>query len=900
MTSNDEYLGQKTETKSQSPLIGDNTNKAGFDDKYDESKLTKEEKLRRRQEKFKAWNLKKNKGKTSDGTEDGTQNSKTGIEKKLEEWKKKRLREQHESDSKSPVGNSATSLYRLPSFKVAKTPSKEKSDNNGFKKKRIAIEDFEGDEDDGAHRPVFKKPSLNLNKQENFAGADDTPRESDDDLDIFLKNLEDEKLADIGAQPNSNLKDIDGEALNSDTDNDEDLEEDEEKKEQDLLSSKLKKFHNKEIELNDVNHSEIDYKPFRKDFYKEPKEIADMTEAEVDLMRLDLGGIRVKGSSPPRPISKWSHLGLPNSIMTILKEKLAYNSPSPIQSQALPAIMKGRDIIGVAKTGSGKTLSFSLPLLRHVQDQPPLLPGDGPIGLIMTPTRELASQIHKEISHFSKRLNISTCCCFGGSSIEPQIGELKKGSQVLVGTPGRIIDLLAANNGRVTNLRRVTYLVLDEADRMFDMGFEPQVMKVVTRIRSDVQIVLFSATFPRKMELLARKILKDPLEIVIGGVSVVPKEIDQRVEILDCDKNDSNIFDIKFNKLLDILSDFFKENISSKVLIFVETQTAADDLLVKLIAKEITCLVIHGGKDQVDRKHAIKDFSSKNSGLDILIATSVAARGLDVKGLDLVINFDAASHLEDYVHRVGRTGRAGKNGTAITFVARDQEKAMADLVRAMKASKGAECEIDEVLLENSRKFFEKVKQGKEKINFGFGGKGLDNLQEIRDSTKDLQRKVYGESEGVTDTGKQDSTANKPVLSETYAAQLPDFHIVEGRAPETAGPDKCKFHARVTINDLPQTARWFTVNRESLTKIIDSTGTSVTNKGQFYPSNAKIPKYIKQNGKDVPAPSKLYLLVEGLTESSVKSATSMLRSRMIEGLEIAAKKEAKAPTGKYTV
>lgn len=293
--------------------------------------------------------------------------------------------------------------------------------------------------------------------------------------------------------------------------------------------------------------------------------------------------------------------------------------------------MSGRDVIGVAKTGSGKTIAFTLPLLRHIKDQRPVSGGDGPISIIMSPTRELAMQIYKEAKPFLKVLNLRGVACYGGSPISEDIASMKKGAELVVCTPGRMIDLLTANNGRVTNLRRVTYLVLDEADRMFDMGFEPQVMKIINNIRPDAQKVLFSATFPKTMDALARKILVKPLEITVGGRSVVAPEIDQRVEVRDADT--------KFTRLLEILGEMSQEEEEDlRALIFVDRQEAADDLFRELLQKGYVCASLHGGKDQVDRDEAITNF--KNGDVPIIVATSVAARGLDVKELKVVIVSD--------------------------------------------------------------------------------------------------------------------------------------------------------------------------------------------------------------------------------------------------------------------
>merc|ERR1719195_1488477 len=257
-----------------------------------------------------------------------------------------------------------------------------------------------------------------------------------------------------------------------------------------------------------------------------------MTDLEVEEYRASLEGIKCKGKNVPRPIKNWVQCGVSAKILHLLK-KFNYDKPTPIQAQAMPVIMSGRDAIGIAKTGSGKTLAFLLPLFRHIADQDPLEEGDGPIAIIMTPTRELCLQIGKECRKFVKAIDARAVCVYGGTGISEQIAELKRGAEIIVCTPGRMIDMLAANGGRVTNCRRVTYLVLDEADRMFDMGFEPQVMKIIENCRPDRQTVMFSATFPRLMQGLARRILLTPVEVQVGGRSVVSNEIEQHVEVIE-------------------------------------------------------------------------------------------------------------------------------------------------------------------------------------------------------------------------------------------------------------------------------------------------------------------------------------------------------------------------------
>ena len=284
-----------------------------------------------------------------------------------------------------------------------------------------------------------------------------------------------------------------------------------------------------------MDHSTINYAAFQKDLYREVREVTKMTEEEVKAYRKEIDNIKVRGKRIPKPIKTWSQSGLSERVIEIMK-KAGFVKPLPIQAQALPIVMSGRDCIGIAKTGSGKTLAFVLPMLRHIKAQEGLESGDGPIGLVMAPTRELVQQIGKEIKHFTKFLDLIAVCVYGGSGVANQINELKRGCEIVVCTPGRMIDLLVTSNGKITNLRRVTFLVLDEADRMFDMGFEPQITRIVSNIRPDRQTVMFSATFPRQVEVLARKLLQEPIEILVGGRSVVNADITQFVEIRSPDE----------------------------------------------------------------------------------------------------------------------------------------------------------------------------------------------------------------------------------------------------------------------------------------------------------------------------------------------------------------------------
>ena len=551
----------------------------------------------------------------------------------------------------------------------------------------------------------------------------------------------------------------------------------------DILAIASKK---KKKDIPTANHAKINYEPYRRNFYTEPVDMADYTEEEVTDLRLELDGIKVRGVDVPKPVTKWAQCGLGVQSLDVV-QKLCYEAPTSIQSQAIPAIMSGRDVIGVAKTGSGKTVAFLLPMFRHIKDQRPLDSLEGPVGLVMTPTRELATQIHKECKPFLKALNLKAVCAYGGAPIKDQIADLKRGAEIIVCTPGRMIDLLTANSGRVTNLRRVTYVVLDEADRMFDMGFEPQVMKILANIRPNRQTVLFSATFPRQMEALARKTLSKPVEIVVGGRSVVAPEITQIVEVRNDDK--------KFVRLLELLGNMYadEKNEDDRALIFVDRQESADSLLRDLMKKGYPCMSIHGGKDQIDRDSTIEDF--KAGIVPILIATSVAARGLDVKQLKLVVNFDAPNHLEDYVHRAGRTGRAGNTGTAVTFLTEEQDRYAVDIAKALRQSGQPVPEPVQKLVDG---FMEKVKAGKEKAsNSGFGGKGLEKLDQERDAAKARERKTYKAGEEGDEEEKEEKDSAGDDLVAKAASGVKAFDATPTQIPGV--PKGIDLDGKITVH-----------------------------------------------------------------------------------------------------
>jgi ATP-dependent RNA helicase DDX5/DBP2 len=329
-----------------------------------------------------------------------------------------------------------------------------------------------------------------------------------------------------------------------------------------------------------------------------------------------------------------------------------FKGPTAIQAQSWPICLQGKDFIGLAETGSGKTLGFLLPGLVHMRAQSELKRGDGPILLVLAPTRELAMQINKECEKFLGGLGVKSCCVYGGGSRSDQISKLKNGVEIVIATPGRLLDLI---NSGLTNLDRVTYLCMDEADRMLDMGFEPQIRQIAELIRPDRQTLMWSATWSKEIQSLANDYLNDPTIVNMGSVDT---SANQRVTqkflfIQDIDKNSRLI------KLMDELMD------GRKILIFTGTKKASDEVCKSLRNNGWPTLALHGDKSQQERDWVMQEFRSGTC--PILVATDVAARGLDINDIKLVINYDMSRDIETYVHRIGRTARAGNTGVSMTF-----------------------------------------------------------------------------------------------------------------------------------------------------------------------------------------------------------------------------------------
>lgn len=431
------------------------------------------------------------------------------------------------------------------------------------------------------------------------------------------------------------------------------------------------------------------------------KDLEQMQERDWRIFKEDYN-ITCKGGKIPHPIRYWHESILSKEILAII-ESVGYKEPTPIQRQAIPIGLQNRDIIGVAETGSGKTAAFLIPLLVWIQSLPKIErmedADQGPYAIILAPTRELAQQIEEETIKFGTMLGIRTVAVIGGISREEQGFKLRQGCEVVIATPGRLIDVL---ENRYLVLNQCTYVVMDEADRMIDMGFEAEVQKIleflpVSNQKPDTeeaeddtkmmqnftskkkyrQTVMFTATMPPAVERLARTYLRRPAVVYIGSAGKPTERVEQIIYMVSESE--------KRKKLLSIL----EAGTEPPIIIFVNQKKGADVLAKSLEKMNYNATTLHGGKGQEQREFALA--SLKGGTKDILVATDVAGRGIDIKDVSLVINYDMAKNIEDYTHRIGRTGRAGKTGTAITFLTKDDSNIFYDLKQVITGSPVSTC-----------------------------------------------------------------------------------------------------------------------------------------------------------------------------------------------------------------
>jgi len=350
----------------------------------------------------------------------------------------------------------------------------------------------------------------------------------------------------------------------------------------------------------------------------------------------------------------FTSLGLSKALVKAVTEK-GYETPSPIQEKAIPVILEGKDVLASAQTGTGKTAGFTLPILQNISEKKN--PKYRPIkALVLTPTRELAIQVYDNVREYSTHLNIKSTAIFGGVKPSAQIATLKNGIDVLVATPGRLIDLHEQNQ---LSLKRVDILVLDEADRMLDMGFLRDIKKIISFLPQKRQNLLFSATFSKEIKKLAEGILHNPVMVEAAPENTTAEKVNQK------------LYKVPKSKKTELVGQLISKGNWSQVLIFTRTKHGANRLTEKLVKRGISAAAIHGNKSQGARTKALKGF--KDNSIRVLVATDIAARGLDIPLLPHVINFELPNVPEDYVHRIGRTGRAGASGEAISLVSQEEE-----------------------------------------------------------------------------------------------------------------------------------------------------------------------------------------------------------------------------------
>jgi len=361
----------------------------------------------------------------------------------------------------------------------------------------------------------------------------------------------------------------------------------------------------------------------------------------------------------------FTSLGLSTEIITALSEK-GYEKPSPIQEQAIPAVLSGKDVMAAAQTGTGKTAGFTLPILE-ILSKGDKVKANQARSLILTPTRELAAQIAENVETYSKYLSLNSTVVFGGVKINPQMARLRQGVDVLIATPGRLLDLY---NQKAIRFDQLEVLVLDEADRMLDMGFLRDIKKIISMLPRNRQNLLFSATFSDDIRDLARGLVNNPVEI-----SVTPKNsAAESVEQL--------IYPVDKKKKADLLIKLIKDNNWKQVLVFMKTKHGANKLTKLLESADIRAAAIHGNKSQGARTKALANF--KAGTVNVLVATDIAARGIDIDQLPQVVNFELPNVPEDYVHRIGRTGRAGASGGAVSLVCADEIDLLNDIQHVMQ------------------------------------------------------------------------------------------------------------------------------------------------------------------------------------------------------------------------
>ncbi|KAK2810523.1 mRNA splicing protein prp28 [Arthroderma sp. PD_2] len=473
------------------------------------------------------------------------------------------------------------------------------------------------------------------------------------------------------------------------------------------------------------------------------KKLEHMRERDWRIFKEDFN-ISTKGGSMPNPMRAWSESNLPKRLLDII-DSVGYKDPSPIQRVAIPIALQNRDLIGVAVTGSGKTAAFLLPLLVYISALPRLdefewRRNDGPYAIILAPTRELAQQIEIEAMKFAAPLNFNVVSIVGGHSLEEQAYNLRNGAEIIIATPGRLVDCIER---RMLVLSQCCYVIMDEADRMIDLGFEEPVNKIldalpVTNEKPDTeeaenaqamsqhisgkdryrQTMMYTATMPSAVERIARKYLRRPAIVTIGNIGEAVDTVEQRVEFVSGE-------DKRKKRLAEILT---SRDFRPPIIVFVNIKRNCDAVARDIKHMGFSAVTLHGSKTQEQREAALA--SVRNGSTDVLVATDLAGRGIDVPDVSLVVNFNMATNIESYTHRVGRTGRAGKSGVAITFLGSEDNDVLYDLKQMLM--KSSISRVPEELRKHESAQSKPVRgmgaAGQKKIeeSTGFAGKGGGN------------------------------------------------------------------------------------------------------------------------------------------------------------------------------
>ncbi|MCP5243875.1 MAG: DEAD/DEAH box helicase [Burkholderiales bacterium] len=446
----------------------------------------------------------------------------------------------------------------------------------------------------------------------------------------------------------------------------------------------------------------------------------------------------------------FEQLGLSANILRAVTEE-GYQHPTPIQEKAIPAILEGKDVMGGAQTGTGKTAGFTLPMLRRLEvyANTSMSPAKHPLrALILVPTRELAIQVFESIQNYSKYTALRSTLVYGGVNIDSQVNAIRSGIEILVATPGRLLDHIQQKN---LALSKVEILILDEADRMLDMGFMPDIKKIVNFLPKNRQNLMFSATFSDEIKKLANQILNKPVLIEVAKRNSVNDSITHVV------------YTTEPTAKPELLIHLLREKNLNQALIFSRTKTGADRLKKFLDKQGVSVAVIHGNKNQQQRNQAFNEF--KQGVIQILVATDVAARGLDIEELSCVINFELPNNPEDYIHRIGRTGRAGAKGYAISLVSPEEKKLLIGIEKLLQTK---------IKIEKIAKFEKPVAKNKPKEKSEKNSKNDKNIKHnfteknsIRSTVDDRVEVIYFNGERVSRDNVSKVSVNDPLFTQPY-------------------------------------------------------------------------------------------------------------------------------------